>query len=426
LKTNNNKRRFSSVRIVYLLLASAFASGCAPLPTSPFQSFSESLVALKDGTDQVLGAIAPQAETRFKREAIAELETAYETGEAPDEPLIDTLLLESSGSPLAISAVPLFLKLDQFRLGASQTTGALVGYARLLQQLSSPDLLPAATFNQLATDLNSNAMQALNSMSSAPGQQAQANVALFSQAAIAALQAYLQSKRKEALAGALATNQKAVSDFAGLMQSAVNIMALAAQNEYNANFQDINKRALVAATRAKAIDELIALDRAYVAQVRTLQDLRDAFGKVPAAHEQLAAVVEGSGQSLSAVVSVLEAGKRLQASYGQAAAANRVASADAVAAAAAARADAREAQAETAALRAASANAEAVEARLAASADPHSQTKAANATALKEQASALAEEAERLRSEAVELRTAAGVVRQRADDIKDGAQSGSN
>jgi GTP cyclohydrolase II len=287
-------------------------------------------------------------------------------------------------------------------------------------------LLPAATFNTLAKDLNKNAMQALNAMNAGAGAQAQENVALFSQTAIAALEGYLQSQRRDALATALTTNQQTVSEFASQMQSAVNIMALAAQNEYNAAFEETNRQVFTAATRAKVVDDLVALDRAYVAQVTMLQELHDAYGKVPAAHGQLAALLEESGQGLGAIVSVLEAGKRLQAKYGQSVTANRVASADATAAAAASRADAREAQAEAAALRAAAANAEAVAARLDANARPNDAAAATKATALEQRATDLAEEAERLRSEAAELRAAATAVRESADEIKRSAQGVTN
>ena len=422
--------------IIILVL---FTAGCGSVPVEPFQAFSQSLVELNQGTDKALADLVPVSEARFKRELAEELEEAdkaIEEGEADEEgeaeeegeadeeeedSHLESLLLSTDdNSPLTVKAAPLFLKTEQFKIGASQVTGSLVSYSQLLLQLADPELLPQSTFDDLAKDLNGNASNAINTMTTDPSEQAQSNVALFSTLAVAATQAYLESKRKADLVKALKENQSTVSDFAKAMQRAVIIIAQLAAQEYQEGSIVLARNVIAKTNRQKAIEDLITLDRNHIQQVKSLQALHQAYGKIPAAHAELAKAVAEPKEGLSTIINLLETGKRLQAGYDQALAANKAQSAQAMADRASAQADALEAEGEAAALRAASANVAAVQARIEANSDPEDERKEQVAKELEETAKNLKEEAENKKTSARELREAADVVQNKADEIKKG------
>jgi hypothetical protein len=340
-------------------------------------------------------------------------------GEGEEESLLESMQIATDPStPFTVKAAPLFLKMEQFKMGVTQVTGSLVTYSQLLLQLADPELLSQETFDDLATDLNANAFKAMSTMNTNPSGQTQSDVALFSQLAVAATQAYLQSKRKDDLIDALEKNQTAVANFAEEMQRAVVIIAQATVNEYTADYLVLARKVVVKSSRERAVEELISLDRNHIRQIRMLQALHQAYGQIPAAHAELAKAVAEPKRELSTIINVMETSKRLQAGYDQALAANKAESAQAKADRASAQADALEAEAEAAALRSATAGLAAVRARIEADADPNNEDKERAAKELEEAAKELKEEAEKKKAGARELRAAADIVQQRADEIK--------
>lgn|SRR5215813_1286767 len=124
-----------------------FLAGCASVKPAPFQAFSQSVQQLREGTDKALATNESMATERFMREA---LETT-----APPRPKSSTVeqlrLVIDQTKPFSWGAekAPLFIKAEQFRRGVGQATNALMTYSELLVRISSPDLLPQSTFDQL-------------------------------------------------------------------------------------------------------------------------------------------------------------------------------------------------------------------------------------------------------------------------------------
>ncbi len=408
-----------SIARTMLVIAALFVAGCGNVPVEPFQAFSQSLTELSEGSDKALADLVPLSERRFKRELLEELEGGGpEDGE---ESLLESLQITmDANSPFAVKKAPLFLKTEQFKLGVNQVTGSLRTYAQLLLQLADPDLLSQKTFDDLATNLNANAFQALSAMNTDPSASAQRDVALFSQLAVGATEAYLKSKRKSDLIDILEKNQPAVAHFAEHMQRAVYIMAQATVNEYVATYPVLARKALIKNTRIKAIDEWIALDRNHIRQIKTLQALHEAYGRIPAAHAELTKVVAEPQEGLSTIISVMETGKRLQAGYDQALAANKADAAQAQADKASAQADALQAEADAAALRAGAAHIAAIQARVQADDDPDNEDKQRAAQELEEVANELNRNAEKKKARAQEMRKAAVGMQQRVDEIRKG------
>ena len=80
------------------------------------------------------------------------------------------LLTQPPGDPFGWASAnpPLFLKAARFKEGVYRLNSVLVGYAGLLVQLASPELVSSEKLQQLAKDLNNgnlrNAVQALGSV----------------------------------------------------------------------------------------------------------------------------------------------------------------------------------------------------------------------------------------------------------------------
>ncbi len=385
-------------RLAFVVVLSAIA-GCTSIPAEPFNAFANAAVAMHQGSESALATLVPMSEARFLKEV-----------QTDPEKLEQLMLGFDPQDPLAFTVDAYFLKAEQFRNGTGQATQAFVSYAELLQQLASPELLPQKTFDDLATDLNANAFAAVSTMRTDSGGGAVESVGLFSEVAIVATHAYLESKRRAALATAIAANQPMVDHFSSLMAENVSLVAVALNNEYQARAQEY--------LGARDSDSFAALDRGHIRQLQALRALSDAFVDISKAHASLASAVRDDGGAAAGITSLLESAKRLQASYDHSLTSNRSVAAQAKADAALARAAIARSEAESLALRAASANVKAVESREAAKANPGDAAKEKKAADLDERASELRLRAGEAAATAEVLEAAAQQVQQAADAIK--------
>jgi hypothetical protein len=423
-KIGGRSRVLLMLACVVLLL-----NGCATVPSvdetgkTPFQSFSESVLELHQGTDQALANIVTMSTQRYMREALR-------TTAAGDTTKIEQLRINIPEDPsgniqknvLSWSPAPLFMYMEQFREGAKKSTGILVTYSQFIERIASPELLPKETFDTLAEELNSNAYDAISTIKNKPPDEE--NVALFSTAAIEIARIYLESQRRSELLKALKANQSTVETFAAQMQSGVEIAALALWNEYDEKsqlyFNSMVTSSGIAAEPElrKAIQDLITLDSQHIQNVSRLYSLHQAFGQIPNAHAELTTVLENPKLSMTAIITLFEAGARLGSTYKQALASNKAQAAQAIADKATAQADMLEAEAENAQLRASSAKVRAVKAKAEAEDDPSNEGKKSRVVELEKSAQELQEEADRKKARAVEAQLAAGEAQNQAIKIK--------
>jgi hypothetical protein len=387
-------------------------AGCSSIPQAPFETFNESLISLNQGTERAIAGLLPLSEERFKRELKSQLAKKQKTH-------LLALRIRAGAGPFDIKLSPIFFKTQQFGFGVNQVTSVMVDYSGLLLELSSPELISKEKFDSLSKDLNAKAINALKTIDTSPSQKAGENIALFSTAAGEAAKAFLEAKRKKNLLIVLSNNQKAIDEYANRMKKAVEIIAEAYHNEYQANFKIISKKITDPNTRDSAIEEVITLNRDHVENVKTLKELHDAFGQIPLAHNSLIKVVQNSNESLDGIIAVLESGKRFKESYEQALAANKISSIQGKADVAAAQADAAEAEAEAAALQADIVKMQAETARIEAeNSNPKDPEKTAKADKLEAKATALADIAETKKMQAETLRESSNAVQESAGDIK--------
>lgn len=292
-------RPFTLLAILTVGLVIVGAAGCATTSVEPFGALAASAQQLRDGADASLGVLHERARDRHIADA-----------QAGDVEKIEALLLtQPPGDPFgwASPKPPLFLQAARFREGVYRLNTVLVGYAGLLAQLASPDLLKPETFTQLATDLNGNLRTAFQAL----GVQAPPNkeIAIFSTLASSAFRAYLQNKQRATLVKAVQDNQPTIDDTAELGAEAVRITAHALRSEY-----DLSSAALA---QRKAIRDLIELDDRFIKEMTGLRTLHQAYQTLPAAHRELATGLNEPQRGFPLIRELYENGRALYRLYEQ-------------------------------------------------------------------------------------------------------------
>jgi len=275
-------------------------AGCASISPAPFTALTTSIQQLRDGADASLSLVHERTRDRYIVEAAA-----------GDVAKIEALLLtQPAGDPFGWASPdpPLFLKVARFREGVHRLNSVLVGYAGLLGQLASPDLVSSEKFEQLAKDLNGNlktAVQALG-VSASPNKE----IAIFSTLATSAFRAYVENKQRSSLLEALNSNQPAIQEAAELGAAAVRITATALRNEYNHSSAKL--AALIAnpklsdSGKQATLRELIELDEKFIKEISVLRTLHQSYMALPAAHQELAAGLVDPKRGIPMILELLE------------------------------------------------------------------------------------------------------------------------
>jgi hypothetical protein len=301
------------VRRPVWILAITFAivgiAGCASISPAPFTAFATSIQQLRDGADASLNVVHERTRERYIAEA-AEGDVAK----------IQALLLtQSPGDPFGWSGAnpPLFLKAARFKEGVYQLNSVLLGYAGLLGQLTSPELVSSEKFEQLAKDLNGNLRNAIQTLgvSSPPNKE----IAIFSTLATTAFRVYLQNKQRTSLLEALNSNQPAIQNTAELGASAVRLTAAALRHEYDlssAKLADLVAKPNASNSQKQtAIRDLVELDENFMKEMSVLRILHQSYVGLPVAHLELAAGVADPKLGLPMVIELLENGRNLYRLY---------------------------------------------------------------------------------------------------------------
>lgn len=299
------------VCILAIGLAVLGMAGCASISPAPFTAFTTSVQQLREGADASLSLVHERTRDRYITEAAE-----------GDVTKVEALLLTQPSDDLfgwasPTPTPPLFLQVARFREGVYRFNSVLVGYAALLGQLASPELVPSEKFEQLARDLNGNLRNAVQALGvSSPSDK---EIAIFSTLATTAFRVYLQNKQRTSLLEALNSNQPAIQDTAELGARAVRLTAEALRHEYNlssAKLADlIAKSAVSSSQRQAAVRDLVELDEKFIKEMSMLRILRQSYVTVPAAHLELASGLTHPKLGLPMVVELLENGRNLLRLY---------------------------------------------------------------------------------------------------------------
>lgn len=291
------RRPLCFLAVVLVILGVA---GCASISPAPFTALTTSIQELRGGADASLSLVHERARNRY----------IAETADG-DVAKVEGLLLTQPAGDLfgwASSDPPLFLKVAGFRDGVHRLNSVLVGYAGLLGQLASPELVSPEQFEQLARDLNGNLRASVRALGVSGT--ADKEIAIFSTLGTAAFRAYLKGKQRSSLLKALDTNQPAIQEAAELGASAVRITAMALRNEYDHSSQKLG--VLIASSKLsdsgkqETLRELIELDEKFIKEISVLRKLHQSYMALPVAHQELAAGVADPKRGIPMILELLE------------------------------------------------------------------------------------------------------------------------
>lgn len=405
-----------------MLAVLTFMVGCASIDPVPFEKFNASLVELDKGATSSLDVTIPLAESRYRKELVNEI------AQGKGDLLEEILILQKQTDPFYISNPPVFLVAQQFKLGISKTNMVWLDYSNLLVQLSSKELVDENEFVQMSADLNSHALDAIQTFNNDPSNASAENAALFSEIAVGFAREFINTKIKKKLTESITENQNNVENYVTLMQSAIVSMAQSSTQEYSEKQQEHQREFIHLvinnsdgkkdAKIEKIVSDMVEVKRTHSAQMVSLQALHVAYGKIPDAHDALAKRLTKSDASIAAITALLEKGVQMHASYEAKAKVNKAELVQAKAGAANSGATVVEFKYQQAELKASQAQFDYTLAQNALNADSNNAAKKKDVKNKKEIYDELRLEADKLKESAVALRAAATAIQESANEVK--------
>jgi len=295
-------------------LVCATAAGCTSVNHDSFAEFSDSMRELRDGADEALRIPGEWARQRYVLESTAASADTVEGLHA-----VQWLILERDAeSVYAWSMVdePLYVTQKRFRRGVYELNDALAGYAALLGDLANAG--PSATqFDERARELNDGIR---NSAAAMGDSTAAGDVAIFSTAATELIHQYLDGKKRELLAAALAENQGTVEKTAEHVRAALRLTALQLWHEYDEEafalagsldpYSPVKPR-----DRQKRVGGIVDANDILTDQLEVLRLLDESYAALPRANRELYESLDNPGWSLSAIREIADNGIRLRRLY---------------------------------------------------------------------------------------------------------------
>lgn len=412
---------------MFCIVAFALLVGCASIDTKPFEQFNSSLIELNEGAASSLNAIIPSSEERY----IKEVESKLKQGSTD---LLYQLLIEAiddNSDPFFVSEHPDFLRANKIKSGVLKANLAWVDYSRLLLELSSNKFVDddgSKKFTNLATELNVNAFDAVQSFKDKPSDTSAKNTALLSNSFITAAENYINKKQKQELIEALTNTQDSISAYVKDTQEAIKLLAKKSTDERVKKQENLSRDVVSLVTSnengkndvkiQKTLRDMIAIKTAHSNQIGSLQALHTAYGRIPAAHEALATRLSKSDSSIAAINDLLEKGVQLHSSYEATAKVNKVELVQDKAKDASSTATRAENIYQNAQIKYMEAKIEHILAQIALENDSSNDTKKKEAEDKKKIADELKLEADTLKESAEALRAAATAIQESANEVK--------
>jgi len=298
----------------FVLLSLLSASGCGTAPYDSFAKFADSMVELRDGADEALDVPYQWARERYVMETAA---ASADTIVGLDA--VQWLILEKDAENVyAWSMIdePLYVTQKRFRRGVYELNDALLGYAKLLNDIVGVEL-SEAQFDDRARELNAGIGAAAAAMGdTAAGE----GIAIFSTTAAEMVRLYLDGNKREYLKSALGDNQKTVEETADHIRSALHLTALHLWHEYDekafALSDPLNPFASTKLQeRHKRVGGIVEANDVLVRQLETLRVLDQSYQALPQANWELYESIDNPGLSLTAIRKIGDNGAKLRRLY---------------------------------------------------------------------------------------------------------------
>jgi hypothetical protein len=268
--TMSRKRVCHCARLLHaaILVFALFAGGCATVDPDPFVEFASSAQTLRLGSARHMETLAGGSREK--------LLAAVEAGELDAADLQLTFEGPFVAGYGAAGDEPLPIKEERFGRALAALNDAVVAYAQSLVMLAGADpagdILPSQQgFDQMAKDLNRNAMAAAGTLQLDVGAE---RGALLSTAAVRLFQAYIESRRRDALAAAIAEVQPNIEAYATAADQAARLLAEGVETDYLTRFLP-----LATATPAD-VRPILRLNEETQARLATLQALSASYRRM--------------------------------------------------------------------------------------------------------------------------------------------------
>jgi hypothetical protein len=308
--TENGMTRCNVSGFVSLFLMMMLA-GCETPNTKPFDQFAQAVTALKGGADDTLDTEYALARSRYEQKVLSSNNFA---GLFLETDPTDPYGWKSAANP------PLYIKINQFKIGLGRLNDVFATYATLIQQLAGSELLAQADFDKAATDLNGNLTDAVKTLKPNASADTTNGIALFSASASDAARNYIEHKRTADLMTVLKENQTNIDNFAARGAAASQLIAQDWQKEY-VTMKDQWATSYVAAkgddAKLAVIETVLKVNDNYMATLETLRSLNAAYQKIPAAHQELYDSLEQNKPLVSQISSLIAEAKHLESLYSQ-------------------------------------------------------------------------------------------------------------
>lgn len=281
--------------ILAVALFAAFAAGCAataPVKTEEFAAYHDAVETLSAGSAE---ALAYERDWTYRNYL-----TQFSEGGAanPADLILD--FPTGSGAPFAsaLPDAPQYMAIRNTETRLAELNKLFSDYTLLLMDLAGADAKDADRIKNLGEALNKNSLSAAQALGLSVGPKP---VALFSAAATAAAQAYVNHHRRDSLQTVLRDNQPAVDAFARLGADAASISAVGIKTEYHNDSKRWVARytQATASKRPKLIEQQLALNERTIAQLNALREIHDGYLLLARKHAELASsVVTGNDVDL--------------------------------------------------------------------------------------------------------------------------------
>lgn len=303
--TLQQKIAWRSFRWIAPAAACGLLVGCASVNPEPFVKYRSAVQEAQSGIDAAMSVNYNWTRSGFIDKFPSD----------PKSTFTQLMIRPGVAYDWSLPSPPIYLSVKQTRSGLAELNAAFAKYADLLAKLASRDLVSAASFDQLAKDLNQNTTDAVKAL----GLAAPPTDALFSTAASEAARLYIENRRQKHLKYAIEKNQINVAEYSALCVSLLQTIRGNIKAYYADRTEPIKNawKSTAGEKRRKNTEAMLNLNEQYADAMRVLQELETAYNALPEAHADLAKAIETPELDVGGIQKLYASAKRLQQLYNE-------------------------------------------------------------------------------------------------------------
>jgi len=297
-----NKQTFFILMAVVLIF-----SGCATVKSTAFNKFRNAMQEAQTGADVAMNINYNWARSGY-----------IDNFSISDDLKFSSLIIKvEEAYNWSMKKPPLFLTIKKTQFALNELNESFLGYANLLSKLAGKELVSTETFDQLATDLNTNASNAAKSLNLEVSSQ---GLSIFSILASEAARLYIENKRQEHLLDAIKLNQTNIESYSDSCINLVRTMRGGIKSYYVDRYNPIqemwpSKENSNVKRKKLLIEAMLNLNDKFTSALLILEELEKAYIALPKAHGNLTKAITDVKFNSEGIQNLYSSGKRLQKLY---------------------------------------------------------------------------------------------------------------